>query len=102
MRLNNALRQVTTTLKTYIDKVVPKKLSELEIDIEVGTVKTVNGIEPDESGNIEIKIENNTIQDSIFPSEMDALVLVAEIGFIEPVSNNGYVFTDNNEAIYII
>ena len=35
MKLNNALRQVATTLKAYIDKVVPKKLSDLEIDMEI-------------------------------------------------------------------
>ena len=37
-----------------------------------------------------------------FPSEMEALALVTEIGFVEPVTNNGYVLTDENGAIYTI
>lgn len=58
MKLNEALQRVIITVKNYIDKVTPTKLSDLEIDIEVGTVKTINGNEPDENGNVEIQTGN--------------------------------------------
>lgn len=37
MKLTNALERIITTLKEYIDNVTPKKLSDLEIDMELGT-----------------------------------------------------------------
>lgn len=55
MKLSNALRQVISSIKDYVDRVMPKKLSDLEIDMELGAVKTVNGNEPDENGNVEVK-----------------------------------------------
>lgn len=58
MKLNEALQRAMITVKKYIDKVTPTKLSDLEIDIEVGTVKTINGNEPDENGNVEIQTGN--------------------------------------------
>lgn len=36
------------------------------------------------------------------PSEMEALALVTEIGFVEPAINNGNIFVDENGAIYTI
>lgn len=38
----------------------------------------------------------------LIPSEMDALMLVSEVGFVEPAQNNGSILTDNNGAIYTI
>lgn len=55
MKLSNALKQVINSIKDYVDRVMPKKLSDLEIDMELGAVKTINGNEPDENGNVEIE-----------------------------------------------
>lgn len=95
MKLSNALQRIITVIKEYIDRVIPKKLSDLEIDIEMGSgsVNTVNGIEPDENGNIDLD----------FPlTDDDALALVIEMGFVTPVGNNGRIFTDKNGAIFIL
>lgn len=43
---------------------------------------------------------NNDIDSIKNPSDMDALALVAEVGFVEPAMNNGYVLTDAKGTIY--
>ena len=58
MKLNNVLRQMATTLKTYIDKVVPKKLSDLEIDMEIGNsgVSSWNDLTDKPFGEMEVPV----------------------------------------------
>ena len=51
------LGRQTVDLSGYaLKKDIPTKLSDLDIDLELGTVKTVNGAEPDENGNIEVQV----------------------------------------------
>lgn len=38
-----------------LEEKIPTKLSQLEIDMELGAVKTVDGNEPDKNGNVEIE-----------------------------------------------
>lgn len=62
---------VTAEEFNQFKKTIPTKLSDLEIDVEVGNVT------PD-----------------------DALALLVEMCFVEPVTNNGCIFTDANGIIY--
>lgn len=123
MQLNNALRKVLITLKDYVDKITPKKLSDLDIDIDLNSVKTINGQEPDENGNIEIKtivswdelqnkpfdevdseiseesenpVQNKVVKkyvDDIIPTDEEVLHMLAEADFVD-------VITDNNGDIF--
>lgn len=45
MKLNEALQRAMITVKKYIDKVTPTKLSDLEIDMELGITNVVANIE---------------------------------------------------------
>lgn len=57
-----------------------------------GCVKTVNGIEPDENGNIDLD----------FPSTEETLVMIAESNIIDLVTDvNGDIFTDLNGNIIV-
>lgn len=47
MKLSNALQRIITTLKEYIDNVTPKKLSDLEIDMELGAKPIIVNISND-------------------------------------------------------
>ena len=54
-----------------------------------GGLKTVNGLGPDENGNVEV-----------FNDETEALTLVVEMGLVDPVTDeNGAIFVDDNGAI---
>lgn len=104
-------------------KAVGDKLAELEVKVEEaaqtgGTVKTVNGIEPDENGNIEIEVTSSgaqvqpdweqtdeTAPDFIKnkPDEMDALALVSEMEFVAPVvDEDNSVYLDDSNNILIV
>lgn len=66
---------------------------ELESKIaNAGRVKTVNGIEPDEKGDIELG----------FPTEEETLVMLAETDIVDIVTDaNGDIFTDANGEIIV-
>ena len=123
MQLNNALRKVLITLKDYVDKMTPKKLSDLDIDIDLNSVKTINGQSPDENGNIEIEtivswdelqnkpfdevdseiseesenpVQNKVVKkyvDDIIPTEDETLSMLAEANIIN-------LATDENDDIF--
>lgn len=44
---------------------IPTKLSQLEADIELGSVKTVNGVAPDDEGNINVEYDDSKIVDGL-------------------------------------
>lgn len=55
-----------------------------------GTVKSVNGVLPDEAGDVDIE-----------PTDDDALEVLAETGIIDPVSDaDGALYTDADETIF--
>lgn len=56
-----------------------------------GTVKSVNGVEPDEDGNVDIE-----------PTDDDAFDVLYESGIIDPVTDadGGALFTDADETIF--
>lgn len=59
-----------------------------------GTVKTVNGVSPDENGNVEIETGSDV-------DELDALAALMDTGIIDPMADeNGAVFTDEAGNIY--
>lgn len=96
MKLNNALRQVATTLKTYIDKVVPKKLSDLEIDMEIGSsgVSSWNDLEDKPFGE-EMEYTSRT-----FIPEIE--VQYDEYGTLNPINDNWFNYTFDTEGYYLV
>ena len=105
MQLNNALRKVLITLKDYVDKMTPKKLSDLDIDIDLNSVKTINGQSPDENGNIEIEtiVSWDELQNRPFGEEYSNIYYLEEqtvnieehlVDEVEHSHENG--FTDHN------
>lgn len=69
---------------------------ELLIAIENGgAVKTVNGVEPDEKGNVQLPLDAGT--------DEDAMELLAECGVIDPVTaSTGALFTDSDGKIFVL
>lgn len=62
-------------------------------------VLTVNGQAPDENGNIQIEVT----PDAPTVSDSDTIELLAEMGVVDPVSaENGAVYTDANNKIYVL
>lgn len=56
-----------------------------------GTVKSVNGVEPDEDGDVDIE-----------PTDEEALVLLAECGVVTPAcASDGTVYTLNDKIVTI-
>ena len=49
-----------------------------------------------------IKYYTDSRISTLILTEEDALAIVSEMNFIEPVGNDGYVFTDENGVIYTI
>lgn len=77
--------ETNTSSLSYIENkpAIPSKLSDLELDIEVGAVKTVNGVEPDANGNVEIKsvvewneLEGKPTKLSEFENDMNFVVTI--------------------------
>lgn len=64
-----------------------------------GTVKSVNGVKPDESGNVEI--ETGGGGSSIDVDVAEALEALVETGIVEPAADeNGAIYTDEDGTIY--
>lgn len=64
-------------------------------------VKTVNGVEPDESGNIQIIIPDSG-GNADYLDETEALELLSETGIIEPMTDsNGAFYTTTENTIYV-
>lgn len=73
-----------------------KSIKELEEKIaNVSKVKTVNGIEPDEDGNITVKVTE-------IPTDEETLEMLAELDIINVVTDvNGDIFTDLNGDVIV-
>ena len=142
MKLNEALQHVIIAVKTYIDKVTPTKLSDLEIDMEIGgsfsgSWNDITDKPFEDDGTISEKCIPDTIQRtsevlsqanqsslddsysptaasdlvtkeyvdsiSIAPSEIEALSVLAETGFInQPIVGDNCIFTDSSGAIFTL
>lgn len=64
------------------------------------TVLSVNGQAPDENGNVEIEVPEGG---SDAPTEEETVELLVEMGVVDPISNeNGAVYTDANNKIYVL
>lgn len=63
-----------------------------------GTVKSVNGVKPDESGNVEIETGGGG---SIDVDVVEALEALMDTGIAEPAADeNGAIYTDEDGTIY--
>lgn len=49
-----------------------------------------------------IKFYTDSRIDPLCLTEEQALELVAEMGLVDPITNNGYVLTDENGVVYTI
>lgn len=58
------------------------------------------GVDESYSPTKESDITTKKYVDSNIPTSDDAVALLAEAGFVEPASNNGYVFTNEDNVIY--
>lgn len=70
-------------------------LTELENEINL-RVKTINGVAPDENGNVEIKTEDDI-------DEFAAVEDLAKTGIVEPLADeNNVIFVDENDSIFVL
>lgn len=86
---------------TSVNGVSADEHGNVEVDIpEIpDAVLTVNGQAPDENGNIQIEVT----PDAPTVSDSDTLDLLMEMGIVDPVSaENGAVYTDANNKIYVL
>ena len=86
MKLNEALQRAMIAVKNYIDKVTPAKLSDLEIDMELG-IKSWDDLEdkPD------------------IATDEDILSVLIELDTIDPiVSSNNEVYIAENGSVYVL
>ena len=58
---------------------------------EIGKVKTVNGVEPDENGNVDLTTENEEV----------LALLMEENALPTLVDSSGSILTDNNSTILL-
>lgn len=74
---------------------IPKKLSDLTIDVDLNKVKTVNDVEPDKNGNVKIDMPE--------PEILVATYGVTKSSEIETAVNEGkLVIVHYNEKIYTV
>lgn len=58
----------------------------------VGTIRTVEGVLPDETGNVDLPEYGAS----------DALVTLAELGIVTPAQQDGVVYTDNDGKVFVL
>ena len=70
-----------------------KKTKKLQVLGNFGSVKTVNGVEPDKNGDVKLPT----------PTEDEALEMITDMGIVEPItSSSGELYTDNQNRIYVL
>ena len=95
---------------SYTAQEIDTKLSKID-----KMVTSINNVIPDENGNVVVEVPevvqpdwNQTDEASADfiknkPDEFDALEIVAEMGFIEPVADeNGNIYANENGNIYTL
>lgn len=71
----------------------PEKEEYLDTGLTaVGTIRTVEGVLPDETGNVDLPEYGAS----------DALVTLAELGIVTPAQQDGVVYTDNDGKIFVL
>ena len=61
-----------------------------------------NSLDNSYSPTVDSDLVTKGYVDLLASSELEALALVTEMGFVEPAVNNEFIFTDENGAIYTI
>lgn len=69
-----------------------KEAKKLQVLGKFGAVKTVNGVSPDENGNVEV---------DAFPDDSEQLALLVETDMLPAVHTNGAILTDENGNVIL-
>ena len=76
-------------------------MSPRTIKDKLHPVTSVNGINADEHGNVEINVSSGSTASSVPDDEM--LELLAEMDIVQPLANNNNaVYTDANDKVYVL
>ena len=94
-------KSINVVPEEYIPDTIAR-ISDVLKQSDILTSANKNSEDTSYSPTLESDVATKAYVDSIVPTADDALALVAEIGFVNPSSNDGYVFTDENGAIYTL
>ena len=83
-------------IETTSDEHIRRVAGEVLNSVTNGLVKTVNGVTPDENGDIKIEISSE-------PNEIESFRIVTEAGLIDPVvTASGYVLIDKDSNVIMM
>ena len=100
MKVINALSVVVERVKQYVDTALLSKVNSFQ-----GVENKDKLLKVDEQGYVvpveATEVVHNIIEES-YPSDIEGLALVTELGFVEPAVNNGHIFIDKDGSILTI
>lgn len=93
-----SLYRKNTGIATLDEQFIPDTIQRT---FSVLTQANTNSLDNSYSPVVDSDLATKGYVDSFAPTEIDAMALLMETGFIDsPVTDNGYIFTDENGAIY--
>ena len=94
---NKPFEDADSILKNLDETFIPDTIQRTS---SVLTQANQNSLDNSYSPTVDSDLVTKEYVDSLASSELEALALVTEMGFVEPAVNNEFIFTDANGAIY--
>lgn len=97
------LDEVETVYDTIPEEYIPDTIARTDNILNQANSNSADYIySPSVDTDLATKAYVDTIGNSIIPTQEEAIALVTELGFVEPISNNGFLLTEDDDTVFVI